>query len=179
VSTIEVKLCSLMVAPLLGAFPLHSSAPSYSSQSPGPCSSAEYHQFDFWIGNWQVSTPDGKRAGANTIERALDGCVLHESWRGASGSRGNSYNIYDASRKQWHQTWVNDRGELLQLDGGLQDGRMVLAGETIDTAGKRIEHRITWSQVGKERVRQLWESSSDGGRTWSVTFDGLYVRSHP
>jgi len=25
-------------------------------------------------------------------------------------------------------------------------------------------------------VRQLWESSSDGGRTWTVLFDGHYVR---
>jgi hypothetical protein len=24
-------------------------------------------------------------------------------------------------------------------------------------------------------VRQLWESSSDGGRTWTVAFDGIYA----
>jgi len=25
-------------------------------------------------------------------------------------------------------------------------------------------------------VRQLWEQSVDGGKTWSVAFDGLYTR---
>jgi hypothetical protein len=26
-------------------------------------------------------------------------------------------------------------------------------------------------------VRQLWESSTDGGRTWNVVFDGWYSRA--
>jgi hypothetical protein len=176
---IEVKFASLIVGLLLGASPVLSPAVLHPIPSPGPCSSAEYHQFDFWLGNWQVRTRDGKTAGANTIERTLGGCVLHENWRGASGSRGNSYNIYDASRKQWHQTWVDNQGQLLQLDGGLRDGRMVLSGETVDSTGKRTEQRITWERVGQGQVRQLWESSSDGGRTWAVAFDGIYSRAHP
>jgi hypothetical protein len=74
---------------------------------------------------------------------------------------------------------VDNQGQLLQLDGGLRDGRMVLSGETIDSTGKRTEQRITWERVGKDQVRQLWESSSDGGRTWAVAFDGLYSRTGP
>jgi hypothetical protein len=179
VATIEVKIGSLIVALSFGALSVPASAAPSPKQSPSPCSSAEYRQFDFWVGDWQVATPDGKPAGANTIERTLDGCVLRESWRGAGGSRGTSYNIYDASRKQWHQTWVDNQGQLLQLDGGLRDGRMVLSGETIDSTGKRTEQRITWERVGKDQVRQLWESSSDGGRTWAIAFDGLYSRTGP
>jgi hypothetical protein len=26
------------------------------------------------------------------------------------------------------------------------------------------------------RVRQLWDSSADGGKTWKVEFDGTYAK---
>src|SRR5262249_18740914 len=100
-----------------------------------PCAAPEHRQFDFWLGEWKVRTPEGKLAGTNRIERTLGNCVLLESWRGSGGHRGHSYNIYDASRHQWHQTWVDDSGLLLELNGGLVDGRMVVSGETLDSAG--------------------------------------------
>jgi hypothetical protein len=55
---------------------------------------------------------------------------------------------------------------------------MVLAGDAFDAdaPGKSARQRITWTPLGGGRVRQLWESSTDGGKTWSVAFDGLYVR---
>ncbi|MEQ1516386.1 MAG: hypothetical protein ABL931_07860, partial [Usitatibacteraceae bacterium] len=45
-----------------------------------PCLSIENRQFDFWIGDWDVTTPDGKLAGTNLIKPILAGCVLHENW---------------------------------------------------------------------------------------------------
>lgn len=55
-----------------------------------------------------------------------------------------------------------------------ENGAMVLEGET---AGP-VKQRIRWYQVDgdPDRVRQLWESSDDGGKSWTVAFDGLYVR---
>ena len=41
---------------------------------------------------WDVTLPDGKRAGNNRIEPILGGCVLRESWAGATGGIGTSYN---------------------------------------------------------------------------------------
>ena len=93
---------------------------------PPACTSAEHHQFDFWIGEWNVTLPNGKYAGTNRIEPILTGCVLRETWSGAGGMHGTSYNIYDAAARHWHQTWVDDGGSLLQLDGAFQDGKMVV-----------------------------------------------------
>ena len=42
-----------------------------------PCTAAENRQFDFWIGDWDVTTPNGKAAGTNRINPILGGCVLH------------------------------------------------------------------------------------------------------
>ncbi len=137
-----------------------------------PCTAAAHRQFDFWLGNWNVTLPDGNLAGTNRIEAILDGCVLHESWAGAKGLRGQSYNIYDATTERWHQTWVDAQGTRLELSGSFVNGKMVLIG----TGAKGIQNRITWEPLKGGKVRQLWESSTDGGRTWSMQFDGLYVK---
>ena len=150
------------------------------AQQPQPpdCSAAEHRQFDFWVGTWDVSLPNGNRAGENRISLILKDCVLLEEWTGAGGMSGKSYNIWDRTRQVWHQTWVSDAGALLQLEGKLVDGAMVLEGNTLGANGATIMNRVTWSQVGTspDRVRQYWQQSSDGGATWSAAFDGLYTK---
>ena len=71
------------------------------------CAAAENRQFDFWIGDWDVTSADGKLAGTNLIRPILGACVLHETWQGGADFMGMSFNSYDAPRKLWHQTWVN------------------------------------------------------------------------
>jgi hypothetical protein len=146
-------------------------------QAPAPCAAAEYRQFDFWVGTWNVFNPAGRQVGTNTIERTLGGCALHEQWRSAQGTRGYSYNIYDRTHGRWHQTWVDDSGNLLTIEGGLEGTRMILRGTTQNAQGAAVQNRITWTPVAADSVRQLWETSADAGRTWSVAFDGLYVRA--
>lgn len=89
---------------------------------------------------------------------------------------GQSFNIWDRVRKQWHQTWVADNGNLLLLDGSFQNGVMQLSGES-GGPGSRTLNRITWSPSADGGVRQLWEMSNDGGKTWKTAFDGRYHRS--
>jgi hypothetical protein len=145
--------------------------PAQPKPRPDLCSAPEHRQFDFWIGDWRVTLPDGKHAGDNRIDKILDGCALHENWTGATGGRGFSYNAWDRDRKVWHQTWVDRQGTLLLLEGGLKDGAMVLSG----TQGGALQ-RITWTPDKDGTVRQVWETSSDQGRTWRVAFDGRYQR---
>jgi hypothetical protein len=159
----------------------HVSAPALQGPDPtaAACAAAQHRQFDFWLGEWQVHTPKGKFAGRNTITRTLGGCVLEERWRGAGGHNGTSVNIYDASRKRWHQTWVDDDGMLLQLDGGIVEHQMVLSGETLAATGVRIAHRVTWTPMGHGKVRQRWQSSKDHGATWETAFEGIYSPMRP
>jgi len=65
----------------------------------GPCDAPAHRAFDFWIGEWQVRTPDGKVAGTNRIDREYDGCVLHERYNTGRGYSGESLNAYDPGRK--------------------------------------------------------------------------------
>ena len=140
------------------------------------CTRAEYRQFDFWVGEWEVTTPAGKPAGRNRIERILDGCALQEHWTGAGGDSGTSLNFFDAATGKWNQLWVDGSGQALRLAGTVREGQMVLEGTTTRANGTLVQQRITWSPGSDGRVRQLWESSPDG-KTWRVVFDGSYARS--
>lgn len=135
-----------------------------------PCSDPAYRQFDFWLGEWEVRKPDGTLAGTNRISKEYGGCVLHERYSTAKGYSGESLNTYDVARKVWHQTWVDNDGLLLLLDGGLVNGRMVLEGQ-----GQGVRHRIAWTPNPDGTVRQFWESTDASGQ-WTVAFDGMYKR---
>lgn len=143
-----------------------------------PCAGAEHRQFDFWVGDWDVADPEGAPAGRNRIEPILGGCVLMESWEGAGGSTGRSFNMYDARGDgRWHQTWVDGSGGRLDLVGGLDaEGRMVLSGERPAPEGGTVLHRITWTPLPDGSVRQHWQASRDGGEAWEDLFVGIYTR---
>jgi hypothetical protein len=157
-------------------------APVSPAPPPVPCTAAESRQFDFWIGDWDVTTPDGKPAGTNLIRPILNGCVLHESWKGRGGFTGESFNVYDARRKAWHQAWVDGTGGLLLLDGAFENGSMTLSDRAMNqnAPGKtdtNAINEITWTPNADGSVRQHWRTSADGGKTWKTSFDGTYVKS--
>lgn len=149
--------------------------PPAPAPAANPCATPERAQFDFWIGEWNVEA-GGQFAGTNTISREYGGCVLVERWTGAKGLTGSSFNLYLPATRQWHQTWVDSAGSLLQLYGEFRDGAMRLASRP---EGNGPLHRITWTPQADGSVRQLWESSTDGGANWTVAFDGLYRREAP
>ena len=144
-----------------------------ATPAPRPCSSAEYRQFDFWLGEWDVAEK-GKPAGVNRITAILGGCAVREEWKGASGLTGTSLNMWDSGKRRWTQTWVDDKGNVLLLSGGRQGPKMVLEGDTTDGKGGTVKNRISWSPLEAGRVRQIWETSTDGGKTWETEFDGDY-----
>jgi hypothetical protein len=156
-----------------------SDPPPQATPAPKPCASPELRQCDFWLGDWEVTTPDGKVAGHNRISLILGGCALREQWTGARGNHGTSLNAFDGGARKWRQTWVDEGGTVLLLSGEFRDGRMVLEGDSPDGGGKTTRQRITWSPLSGGRVRQLWHSSEDGGKTWKVEFDGTYAKVKP
>jgi hypothetical protein len=152
-------------------------------QAQKPCSAPEYRQFDFWIGEWDVYNLKGQKAGDSKISQLLDSCIILEEWTSASVQKGlryagKSYNSYDAQHKRWTQYWVDNVGSSTYYNHGhLEDNKMVFMTDDIrvnDTT--TIMQRLTFYNLGKDKVRQHGESSNDGGKTWKTSYDLEYRR---
>lgn len=143
------------------------------------CQDPAFRQFDFWMGEWDVLVADGRKAGENLIVSINNGCALLESYQTASGYRGQSVNAYDAARGLWHQTWSDNGGLLLVIEGGMQAGSMVMTGTRKRTTPQgEVLDRISWTPAEDGSVRQVWEVSADEGASWQPIFDGRYQRKN-
>ena len=140
------------------------------------CCDSLHTQFHFWVGDWNVYNPGGNLVGTNTLSLVEDSCVMKEQWKSASsGVTGTSYNFYNRNDKKWHQHWIDNQGGVLNLEGGMVGTSMVLLSKPYtDPNGRLAINRVIWTPDDEGNVRQLWESSFDGGQSWTTVFDGLY-----
>jgi hypothetical protein len=150
-----------------------------AAPAPPPCQDAAFHQFDFWIGEWEVFAPNGKKAGENSIQPEEQGCLLVERWNGVGGSTGQSYNFVDLETGQWRQVWVSP-GATIDYAGGLNDkGEMVLEGSIGYPAGQPgngAKFRGTWTPNEDGTVTQHFQQYNDETAQWGDWFIGIYKR---
>jgi hypothetical protein len=145
-------------------------------ESAVPCTDAAYRQFDFWIGDWDVfdiERPTVIVARAR-VELILNSCVVHEVYEGIDGHKGESFSIYDATRNVWHQSWVNDHGYLLTIEGRRQGHAVMLQGVDHQPNGKPRQVRGEWRSEDNG-VRETAARSTDGGVTWVPWFDIVFL----
>lgn len=135
----------------------------------------EYRGFDFWVGNWDVFTKTGQKAGASKVDILADGCIVSENWENVGGGVGKSYNFYNPSTKKWHQSYMDNVGSNWMMDGELKEGVLRYEGIIFTPTGKTLVH-MTFYNLGPDKVRQTAETSTDEGKTWTPVWDGMYVR---
>ena len=149
--------------------------PSAAASTSTHCA-AEYHQLDFWIGDWdtfETDAPSGPSIARARVEPIAQGCAIREFYEQTDGLVGDSILSYDPVRKQWQQTWVTNRGSLMVLWGNFKDGALILEGEAHLRDGKSVMQRITW-EAQANGVREWAVLSKDGGKTWAPAFDVLF-----
>jgi hypothetical protein len=146
------------------------------SKNQHACTSPEYRQFDYWLGEWDVEV-QGRKTARSSIQIILDDCVVYENYATLDGAyQGKSFSLYDANTKKWEQRYVDTTGRLSAWTGGL-DGDVVRFFNESVTNGVKTLQRMSYIKEGPDSVRQVIEGSSDGGKTWSSpSFSGLYVR---
>jgi len=142
------------------------------------CSGEKYRQFDFWLGEWDLVGGDGKKTADDRVVMVLGGCGVQENWTGTKGGQGLSFSAYDPATRRWHQTLMDDGGAVLNLEGEFADGKMILVGTrpSQKDKGVTITHRIAWTPQPNHSVKQIWENSTNGGRTWRLVSEGTYVK---
>jgi hypothetical protein len=136
-----------------------------------PCHNApEYRQFDYWLGEWDVEM-NGQKIATSSIQLILDECAILENYYALNYS-GKSISAWDASEKRWEQQYADTTGGSRTWIGALEGDRIVfyLRGQ-----GAGV-NRMSYIKEGPDAVRQLIEVSTDGEKTWSPGFNGLYKR---
>jgi hypothetical protein len=158
-------------------------AQAQSSPAPTPCEAPQQKQFDFWIGEWDLSWPGEKPGemghGTNSIKRIMDGCIVQENFSGGDSMhlRGTSVSVYDTNSHHWKQTWVDNEGGYLDFSGELKDGEMILQRESVRD-GAKILQRMVWKNISSQEMDWTWEASRDGGKTWQVNWPIHYKRKN-
>jgi len=182
---------SLFPVPVLAAFVLaapvaiqgqapatQSAAPVTQSATQRPLQCAndpERRRFDFWLGEWEVTTSGGTRVGRSVIKSVSKGCALLENWTSEKGGQGKSLNAYNPLVRQWQQFWIGADGGVSEYRSSHFDGPSLVF-EITDAATPDSISRLTFTPLDSATVRQHAESSGDRGRTWSTQYDFYYHR---
>jgi len=160
-------------------------APTVPVPSAPPAPPAEASQFDFWIGDWDVSWGDGLR-GTNRVRKVLGDRVIQEDFDGERDAqlRGLSVSVYGVAVGRWRQTWVDDSGMYLDFSGGWEatssdptepGPRMVLIHRR-EVEGKPVLLRMVWNEIGPDSLVWRWQRSDDDGVTWATNWRLDYRR---
>lgn len=149
-----------------------------ADSTPPPCSSAEAAQFDFWIGEWDLTWADSGR-GHNSITKPLGNCVIQEQFRDLAPNSlvGHSVSVYDPQAKLWRQTWVDNTGAYMTFTGGWENDRMILSRSVTRKDGSEILQRMVFRDITRESFVWDWQSSTDSGKTWAMQWQINYSRS--
>lgn len=149
-----------------------------------PCSkNPVYRQFDFWIGDWEAYGTKGKKAGDSKISLILDSCIILEEWTSTGKQNGlaysgKSFNTYNATTGQWQQTWVDNSGGSTEfLEGKFDANKIVFNTRPFPFSKDTVAIRkLTFFNLGSNKVRQLGEISKNNGSTWVIEYDLEYRR---
>jgi len=148
-----------------------------------PCSAPVYRQFDFWIGDWEAFGKNGQKAGDSKISLILDSCIILEEWTSAGLTQGiryagKSFNTFNRNTRQWQQTWVDNIGGSTEfLEGRYEDKKIILQTKPFPFSKDSVAiRRLTFYDLGPEKVRQHGEVSKDHGKTWVTEYDLEYRR---
>ncbi len=169
---IAAKLATCLLPLLLAASPV-------LAQAPSGCDTPESHQFDFWVGKWEVfpaAHPDTKIADS-LIEKLYAGCAVRENWMPLKGPGGGSLNAWDADTGKWRQTWLDSGGRFADFYGGWDGAAMSIQGVWPQPGKPKQMTRMTYIPHADGSVEQAGFTSDDNGATWQPSFDLIY--RHP
>lgn len=177
-STVTALLVVALSSPLAAQ---HSGGgASRPALSPAP----EATQFDFLIGQWEltvypkVSSLAARIHGAPRLLgtwkgwRAIDGFGVEDEMRivdrsGNPSSLTHAVRVYNANEKKWMIAGVDAyRGKTSASSGELKGGQMVIFGQGVDEEGKPLITRTRYYDITATAFRYQQDRSTDGGKTW-------------
>jgi len=141
--------------------------------------------FDFWVGEWEVSwEEDGGKTGKgiNSVKKIMDGAVIQEKFLilegGNQGFKGTSISVYQPRFERWKQAWADNTGGYFDFTGKIDGNKRIfqtIVNEMEDE--KQLTQRMVFYNISENSITWDWESSEDGGATWSLNWRINYKRT--
>lgn len=121
---------------------------------------------------------DQKFTGTMSSKTDLDGWWVHDSFSGTMGGatpmkfKFESFSTFDKNMNKWRTVMVDNwGGQMIGLGDDMKDGKSETASESMDMMGKGMMKDHTDVSDMKKGAHMWGESSHDGGKTWSKSYD--------
>lgn len=169
---------AMTVVASLTSAPFHHRATEPAHTAPAsPCTAdSSYQRLAFWVGDWEVVDSTGAHYATQRVRAVLDECAITAEWTGRVGDKGMNISAFDVRTRDWKQVYVSNQvpapsGISVRKSDRSYDGPGIRFVPLLDAApGELNRSRVTILPVTGHRVMQLFEDSSDGGRTWHTVF---------
>src|SRR5689334_10505251 len=181
-------LGAILTVAMLEATPFpHGDAQPVRATAPSSCvTDSNYQRLAFWVGDWEVVDSTGAHYATERVRTVVGGCALTIEWNGRAGDRGLNLSGYDSKSGEWRQMYVSDQlfptgAPVRRSDPSYRGPGIRFIPLSEPEASALTRTRVTVMPMSDHRVMQLFEDSSDGGKTWHVLFNAEHrpVRTAP
>jgi hypothetical protein len=142
-----------------------------------PCTTdSSYQRLAFWVGDWEVVDSTGAHYATQRVRAVVDACAITAEWTGRVGDKGMNMSAFDERTGEWRQVYVSNQlpgptGVIVRKSDRSYDGPGIRFVPLLDpTPDQLTRSRVTIYPMSGHRVQQLFEDSSDGGKTWHTIF---------
>lgn len=108
--------------------------------------------------------------------------VIQENFRALTGAyagmKGTSLSVYNPQTKTWKQAWADNQGSYFDFTGVVENGQRIFQTEEQTLAdGRTLIQRMRFYDIEQDTLTWDWESSFDGGVTWTLNWRIFYRRA--
>ena len=180
--TAPVLAIGILVVPAISAAQQHGTS---GNRAPATSAPKEAAQFDFLVGQWELTVMPKVTGLAARIHgaprlvgtwkawRAFDGFGIQDELRimdgsGNPNSLSHSMRVYSATDKRWIVSGVDVyRGRTFATHAIMRGAEMTVTGNGVDAEGKAYLTRSRFHGISRDRFLFQQDRSTDNGRSWT------------
>jgi hypothetical protein len=154
---------------------------SPSVPAAGACDTPQHHQFDFWLGDWQVFDAETHKLVAfDRVEKHAEGCIVQQNltlltdlWRRPGAKyrlSGIGVNRFDG--EAWLQLWADNQWGAIAMRGSLDENGAMVFKSIIPSRNRDL--KVVFEKHADGTVRNLEYVAPAGSGKWEKYGDLIY-----
>jgi hypothetical protein len=176
---VPARVSTVIALALVAVLSPGESRPADSANA--PCDTAQHHQFDFWVGDWQVFDARTHQLVAfDRVEKHSHGCIVQQNLTMVTDlyrRQGVSYrmtgigvNRFDG--ESWLELWADNQWGAIVLRGMPDAGKAMVLTTIIPSRNRDL--RLEWEKRPDGSVRALQYVAPTGSGKWELYGDLIY-----